>query len=425
MQDLAATLKQYWGYSEFRPRQEAIIRCLLDGRDLAAVLPTGGGKSLCYQLPAVASGKICVVISPLISLMDDQAAQLAQKGIPAACLHGNIDWETQKNTWRRALRGELRLLYLSPERMAKEDTVQMLKKVGVTWFAIDEAHCISEWGHEFRPEYRQLGQLRDHFPEATIAAFTASATPRVRQDILRLLQLKDPGKFIVSFHRPNLRYISLDASRKDQFRLLLAALRQHEGHSVIVYDSTIKGVEETHLGLLAHGIPAAIYHGKLEATQRQQNQEKWMANEARVMVGTLAFGLGINKPDTRAVIHLALPKSIEQYYQEAGRAGRDGLEADCILLWRRRDLPLLIHFIEQLEDEAEKRRAWQRWREVKEYAEGDRCRARTICEHFGETPKWDECGKCDVCAGDLPWLKDQKVKSRKNVQTRSRSSRRV
>jgi ATP-dependent DNA helicase RecQ len=240
-----------------------------------------------------------------------------------------------------------------------------------------------------------------------------------------LLKLKDPGKFIVSFHRPNLRYISLDASRKDQFRLLLAALRQHEGQSVIVYDSTIKGVEETHLGLRAHGIPAAIYHGKLDAAQRQQNQEKWMANEARVMVGTLAFGLGINKPDTRAVIHLALPKSIEQYYQEAGRAGRDGLEADCILLWRRRDLPLLIHFIEQLEDEAEKRRAWQRWREVKEYAEGERCRARVICEHFGETPKWEECGKCDVCAGDLPWLKDQKVKSRKNVQTRSRSSRRV
>ncbi|MFN8684394.1 MAG: RecQ family ATP-dependent DNA helicase, partial [Acidobacteriota bacterium] len=357
MTDLEQTLQRYWGYSQFRSRQQEIVGALLAGRDAAVVMPTGGGKSLCYQLPAVVAAKTCVVISPLISLMDDQAQQLNARGIPAACLHSNISFEEQKEIWRRLLRGELRLLYLSPERMAREDTLIWLKKAPVQWFAIDEAHCISEWGHEFRPDYRQLGQIRDHFPEATIAAFTASATARVRQDIVTQLKLREPLKVAVSFHRSNLRYLALDISRREPFPLLLSVLRQHEGQSVIIYDSTIKGVEETAAALRAHGIRAVVYHGKLEAELRQKNQELWMSNEAPVMVGTLAFGLGINKPSTRAVIHLSLPKSIEQYYQEAGRAGRDGAPADCVLLWRNRDLPVLIHFIEQLSDEGEIRRA--------------------------------------------------------------------
>ncbi|MFO0281595.1 MAG: RecQ family ATP-dependent DNA helicase [Acidobacteriota bacterium] len=413
MTDLEQTLQRYWGYSQFRSRQQEIVGALLAGRDAAVVMPTGGGKSLCYQLPAVVAAKTCVVISPLISLMDDQAQQLNARGIPAACLHSNISFEEQKEIWRRLLRGELRLLYLSPERMAREDTLIWLKKAPVQWFAIDEAHCISEWGHEFRPDYRQLGQIRDHFPEATIAAFTASATARVRQDIVTQLKLREPLKVAVSFHRSNLRYLALDISRREPFPLLLSVLRQHEGQSVIIYDSTIKGVEETAAALRAHGIRAVVYHGKLEAELRQKNQELWMSNEAPVMVGTLAFGLGINKPSTRAVIHLSLPKSIEQYYQEAGRAGRDGAPADCVLLWRNRDLPVLIHFIEQLSDEGEIRRAWQRYRDVRAYTATEDCRARLLCRHFGEEPKWEQCGQCDVCAGLPSWLtlRPQKAKS--------------
>ncbi len=404
MADLVQTLERFWGHSQFRPRQEAIVSALLEGRDAAVVMPTGGGKSLCYQLPAVVAGKTCVVISPLISLMDDQANQLNDRGIPAACLHSNIPFDDQREVWRRLLRGELRLLYLSPERMAREDTLNWLKKAPIRWFAIDEAHCISEWGHEFRPEYRQLGQIRDHFPDATIAAFTASATARVRKDIVTQLKLRAPLKVAVSFHRPNLRYLVLEAGKREPFDLLLSVLRQHDGESVIVYDSTVKGVEETTTALRAHGVKASMYHGKMDADQRQRNQELWMSNDTPVMVGTLAFGLGINKPSTRAVIHLSLPKSIEQYYQEAGRAGRDGGEADCILLWRSRDLPLLIHFIEQLTDDGEIRRAWQRYRDVKAYTATDQCRAAILCRHFGEEPKWEKCGKCDVCAGLPPWL---------------------
>ena len=425
MFDLKAELRRYWGHSEFRPKQQEIVECLLAGRDVAVIMPTGGGKSLCYQLPAVVSGKTCVVISPLISLMDDQAAQLEARGIPAACIHSGIDWEGQKEIWRKLLRGELRLLYLSPERMAKDDTVNMLQKAAVHAFAIDEAHCISEWGHEFRPDYRLLGQIRDKFPEATIAAFTASATPRVRQDILTQLKLRDPGKFIVSFHRSNLRYVALDASRRDPFQLLLAVLRHHEGESVIVYDGTTKGVDATTANLAAHGIRAVSYHGKLDAEKRQKNQELWMRNEAPVMVGTLAFGLGINKPATRAVVHLALPKSVEQYYQEAGRAGRDGQEADCILLWRKRDLALIAHFIGEVEDAQEQRRSWQRYREIKAFASGEECRARVLCEHFGETPKWAACGKCDVCAGPLPWLTDKGPSAKGGMAKRSDALRKV
>jgi ATP-dependent DNA helicase RecQ len=397
-------LGKYWGHSSFRPKQKEIIDCLLAGRDVAVVMPTGGGKSLCYQVPPVATGETCVVVSPLISLMEDQSRHLADMGIPAAALHSGVDWESQKEVWRQFLRGHLRLLYLSPERLAKEDTYEWLAKGRVRWFAIDEAHCISEWGHEFRPEYRLLGQIRDKMPEVTIAAFTASATRKVREDILRQLKLKEPGKFIVSFHRSNLRYVVKEAGRVEPLEYLVKALGQHEGQSVIVYDSTTKGVDETAASLRRVGIKAAKYHGKMEAGERQRNQESWIANETPVMVGTLAFGLGINKPDTRAVIHLALPKSVEQYYQEAGRAGRDGEEADCVLLWRKKDLALLAHFVEQCEDAGEQRRGWQRWRDIKEFVSADACRARALCLHFGEEPKWEACGKCDICAGAPDWL---------------------
>src|SRR6202034_1738699 len=369
------------------------------------VMPTGGGKSLCYQLPAaMLEGQTVVVVSPLIALMQDQMAQLTQMGIAAAVLNSSMAADQQTSIVRKAAAGEFRLLYLSPERLARADTVEWLKRVPISLFAIDEAHCISEWGHEFRPEYRQLSSLRNHFPDRPIAAFTASATRQVRHDIIEQLRRRAPDKYIASFHRPNLRYIIKECEPRTQSELLLRALRNYGDSNLIVYAPTIKRVEETVDFLEESGIAAIAYHGKMDSDARRRNQEKWMSDEVRVLVGTIAFGLGINKATVRAVIHLALPKSVEQYYQEAGRAGRDGNPADCILLWRKQDAGLLGYFANQILDAAERDRAWQRYHVIRAFAEGNQCRHRQICTHFGETPKWTTCGACDVCGSMPEWL---------------------
>ena len=403
--ELLAALRRYWGYDSFRPMQERIVRSLLGGQDACVVMPTGGGKSLCYQLPAaLLADRTVVVVSPLIALMQDQVAQLRQMGIPAALLNSTLAADEQSEILREAIAGRYRLLYLSPERLARADTIEWLQRVPVSLFAIDEAHCISEWGHEFRPEYRQLSSLRRHFPDRPIAAFTASATRQVRHDIIEQLALREPHKYIASFHRANLRYLVKECSAQMQSDLLARALQNYSGSNVIIYAPTIKRVEETVDFLAAEGIAAIGYHGKMDNAARRRNQEKWMSDEVPVLVGTVAFGLGINKAAVRAVIHLSLPKSIEQYYQEAGRAGRDGLPADCVMLWQKRDVGLLAHFMEQLTDPQERERGWQRYHIIRNFVESTGCRHRQICLHFGETPKWATCGACDVCGCEIPWL---------------------
>ena len=442
--DLFAPLRRYWGYDAFRPLQERIVRSLLGGRDTCVVMPTGGGKSLCYQLPAAMLPKqTVIVISPLIALMQDQVAQLTQMGIPSALLNSSLTPREQAQVIEKARAGEFRLLYLSPERLAREETFEWMQGVSISFFAIDEAHCISEWGHEFRPDYRQLSRLRARFGDRPIAAFTASATQRVRHDIIHQLQLRDADKYIASFHRPNLRYVVRECDARSQPDLLVSALRSYgagaplgasrsgvgaplgarrnEDGNIIVYAPTIAKVEETADFLQGIGIPAIAYHGQMDAADRRRNQERWMSDEVRVLVGTIAFGLGINKAAVRAVIHLSLPKSIEQYYQEAGRAGRDGLPADCALLWQKRDAGLHAYFIGQINDSAEKERAWQRYHEIQNFVQSKFCRHLQICRHFGETPKWKTCDACDVCGSEPEWLSAQEIML---TPQRSKSKRR-
>jgi ATP-dependent DNA helicase RecQ len=392
--DLTGALKKYFGYSAFRPLQEEIVKDALAGRDVFALMPTGGGKSLCFQLPALLRDGLTIVVSPLISLMKDQVDALQTSGVAATFLNSALDSNEARTRWRGLHRGEHRLLYVAPERLMLESFLENAKQWNVSLIAIDEAHCISEWGHDFRPEYRELAKLRAHFPDAPIMALTATATERVRKDILKQLQLRDARLYVASFNRPNLMYRVVPKS--DPYEQLLTFIRGRPNESGIVYCASRKTADRLATKLTADGIKAKPYHAGLEATERARHQELFLRDDARIITATIAFGMGINKPNVRFVVHHDLPKNIESYYQETGRAGRDGLPGDCVLLFSASDVVKQRHFIDE-KDEHEQRIAHEQLRAMVAYAETGLCRRATLLRYFGEEFPQPSCDGCDNC----------------------------
>lgn len=396
--DLTAALKTHFGHDQFRPMQRQIIADALAGRDQFVLMPTGGGKSLCYQLPALLTEGTTVVVSPLIALMQDQVAQLEQNGIRATLLNSSIDSDEAYRREQAAIRGEYDLIYLAPERLMAAAGSRLLAKLEVARFAIDEAHCISEWGHDFRREYRMLAQLRTgfggRFVDTPILALTATATPRVGEDIVRQLALRDPALYRGDFERKNLIY-ELRPKRKmlDQ---VIVYLRENPLHEGIIYCSSRRKCDELSEKLRAIGIAAVPYHAGLEPEVRQQNQHDFIFGEARIVVATIAFGMGVDKPDVRFVFHADMPRSLEGYYQETGRAGRDGLPADCIFFYSGGDRGKVEYFINQKEDEEERQLAYAQLDQVIKFAHGTGCRMVPLLEYFGQEHPGN-CGHCDNC----------------------------
>jgi ATP-dependent DNA helicase RecQ len=388
-------LKSYFGFDAFRPLQAEIVADVLAGRDVFALLPTGGGKSLCYQLPAVVGDGLTVVVSPLIALMKDQVDSLLALGISATYLSASLDSRELRKRLAGLADGAYKLLYLAPERLAMPHVSDDLAAWHVTRFAIDEAHCISEWGHDFRPEYRRLAGLRERFPEAPFLALTATATERVRRDIVELLRMHEPRTYVAGFDRPNLHYRVV--TKSDAYRTLRDFVRKRSRESGIVYAGSRRQAESLALKLQADGIAAAPYHAGLTPDERTRNQERFLRDDVRAICATIAFGMGIDKPNVRYVVHYDLPKNIEGYYQETGRAGRDGLPADCLLLFSTGDLAKQRGFILEKEDERERTLASEQLRRLAEYAESTACRRRTLLAYFGETNLPETCEACDNC----------------------------
>jgi ATP-dependent DNA helicase RecQ len=399
--DLEALLKRHFGFHSFRPLQREIVEALLGGEDVLGVLPTGGGKSLCYQLPAVAQQGLTVVVSPLIALMKDQVDGLAEIGLGATFLNSSLEPEESRRRFWDLGRGRYKILYLAPERLLMQDMLEALRGWNVRLLAIDEAHCISEWGHDFRPEYRALGALRDEFPNAPLAAFTATATARVREDIVTQLRMKAAQIHVASFNRPNLSYRVVP--RQEPLKQILEILAAHPGASGIIYCMTRDRTEELAEALSEKGVAARSYHAGLDTSVRTMRQELFIKDKIPVIVATIAFGMGVNKPDVRFVIHHDLPRTIESYYQETGRAGRDGLPSECVLLYSPSDSARLYSFIEVMTNEQEKANARQHLSKLIEFCESSACRRVGLLRYFGETYQTGdgaalaECGACDNC----------------------------
>ncbi len=417
---IGAVLSRWWGFDGLRPLQADAIRAALAGRDSLVVLPTGGGKSLCYQLPPLVSESTDVVISPLVALMKDQVDSLEAIGYPAAAIHGAVDAAERARIRERLAAGELRLLFVAPERLVNTGLLDLLGRVGVRRFAIDEAHCISQWGHDFRPEYRQLALIRERFPSASLHAFTATATPRVRADITAQLGLRAPAELVGTFDRPNLVYrVVPRADRAGQVEQILG---RHRGEASIVYCISRKETERLAARLAAGGILAKPYHAGLDATQRHRTQDAFARETIDVVVATVAFGMGIDRSDVRLVLHTALPKSLEAYQQETGRAGRDGLAAECVLLYSSADVFSWESLVRKSaaesdldpdEQETLVRSQIEHLHAMRRYAQAARCRHAALSEYFGQVYEPATCGACDVCLGETESLPDGTVTAQK------------
>jgi ATP-dependent DNA helicase RecQ len=396
MENILIVLKKYWGYSCFLPHQQEIIGSVLEGRDTLGVMATGSGKSLCYQLPAVYLGGLTLVISPLISLMKDQVDDLNARGIPAAAYNSSLEYRERARIEADLKNGNLRLLFISPEKCMQQNFLESLKGSGIRIIAIDEAHCISEWGHNFRPEYRQLAQIKKFFPDIPVIALTATAIPEVRRDIIQQLGLSNAREFIGSFNRKNLRYQVIP--KKNPMVFLLHYLGQHRDDAGIIYCLSKKETEEIATELKKRGFRSAAYHAGLSKQARDTVQDAFIRDSVSVVCATVAFGMGIDKPDVRYVIHYDLPKTVESYYQETGRAGRDGQYSECILLYSRGDSARIRAMLEHDEGGAgHLRTGLKKLQEITEYCENTGCRRKYLLEYFGEEYAEDNCGLCDTC----------------------------
>jgi ATP-dependent DNA helicase RecQ len=418
LDELKQVIRRYWGFDTLRPLQEEAMRANLEGRDSLVVMPTGGGKSLCYQAPAAlrGEGQTTVVVSPLIALMKDQVDGLRACGVAAAQIDSSLT-ATERFVHEMDLReGSIRLLFVSPERLVQTDFYRVLQQAGVRCFAIDEAHCISHWGHDFRPEYRQLSRLREFFPGASVHAFTATATEQVRRDIIAQLALRDPAVLVGNFDRPNLAYRVLP--RHDSLKQVLEVLDRHPREAGIIYCLRRRDVDDLAAALQTKGVSALPYHAGLTAEQRHATQEAFASEQCDVVVATVAFGMGIDRSNVRFVLHAALPKSLEHYQQETGRAGRDGLEAECVLLHSGADFLTMKAIIEKSADEAGadptyRASALRHLEDMDRYCRGAVCRHRALVQYFGQAYEPENCAACDLCLGDTEEVPDAVVVAQK------------
>ncbi len=394
MNSIHDTLQQVFGLHEFRPFQQEIVEQVLNGGDAFVLMPTGGGKSLCYQLPALHRPGLAIVVSPLISLMKDQVDALLANGVRAAMYNSNLDAGEARSVLSRLYNGELDLLYVAPERMMRPDFIRSLEQIPLALIAIDEAHCVSQWGHDFRPEYAALGELRQYFPEVPFIALTATADPQTRDDIVKVLGLHNARLFTTSFDRPNIRYTVLEKHRPQS--QLLRFLRGQEGNSGIVYALSRKRVEEIAGHLNDRGHSAAAYHAGLSAQTRRDVQERFIRDDVSIVVATVAFGMGIDKPNVRFVVHYDLPRHMEGYYQETGRAGRDGLAADALMLFGTQDVATARYHLDQNGNDNQRRIDSHKLNSMVGFAESLTCRRRVLLGYLGEQLDTD-CGNCDIC----------------------------
>ena len=403
MENIKSALTKYWGYDSFLPLQKQAMECISRGQDSIVVLPTGGGKSLCFQAPAVTMPGLAIVVSPLISLMKDQVDALAECGIPAERIDSSLSSNEQKAVLAKIYNKTLKLLYLSPERLVSDGFLEVLQKVELSFIAVDEAHCVSMWGHDFRPEYRQLGLLKQIFPDVTIAAYTATATEQVRNDIAEQLKLKEPEILIGSFDRPNLVYKV--QPRKNIIKQVCAVLDRHKGESGIIYCIRRKDVDNMCVQLASHGYSIAPYHAGMTDDDRKKNQDQFINEKVDTIVATIAFGMGIDKSNVRYVIHTGMPKSLEHYQQESGRAGRDGLEAECCLFYSGGDYGIWKSLMSDMPAEAQKI-AMVKLSGIYSYCTGGVCRHKAILRYFGQDLNKDNCAACDMCLGELDYIDD-------------------